>query len=250
MKIAMIQMMVKTGEMEANLRRATALIKRAAERGCDAVVLPECCDIGWANPEIGSYASPVPGVASEIFSRVAKESEVLVVAGISEKSGDRFYNTALIIEKDGQIMGIHRKINLLEGVEDMFSRGDRLLVYDCSIGRIGVNICADNFAHMRHIGSSLGEMGAQVILSPCSWAVSPEDYANKRHYGQDWTDSYRWLSYKYDLSVVGVSNVGDVGAGAWKGWKCIGNSIAVSGERVYAMPYGVDAEEIGIYGIN
>ena len=60
MKIGMGQIRVEGGAVGANLGRAEAMIRRAAEAGCDAVVLPECLDLGWTWPEARTSPSPFP----------------------------------------------------------------------------------------------------------------------------------------------------------------------------------------------
>ena len=54
------------------------------------------------------------------------------------------------------------------------------------------------------------------------------DHDNAREpYGQLWRDSYTELARLYDLTVIGVSNVGRITGGPWQGRKCIGCSLAV-----------------------
>jgi predicted amidohydrolase len=89
-------------------------------------------------------------------------------------------------------------------------------------------------------------MGAQVLLSPSSWAVPPEHDNHKEPYGQLWLDNYRPVAREFRLWIAGVSNVGWITAGPWQGRKCIGCSLVVgpSGRVVLQGPYGPDAESI------
>ncbi len=98
------------------------------------------------------------------------------------------------------------------------------------------------------IGHVLGRMGCQLLLSPSSWAVSDEFIKAGKKYGEEWTIPYEMLSKMYKMPIVGVSNVGEVPFGAWKGWHCIGNSIATNskGEVVKVLPFGVHAEVLEI----
>ena len=65
-------------------------------------------------------------------------------------------------------------------------------------------------------------------------------------YGQTWLTSFGELTRLYDLTVVGVSNVGWIAGGPWDGRKCIGCSLAMGpgGEVLLHAPYGVDAEDL------
>ena len=68
-----------------------------------------------------------------------------VVAGLTERAGSRIYNAAVLIDPRGQLLLKHRKINLLDIEQGLYSTGDRLAVAETACGVIGVNICADNF---------------------------------------------------------------------------------------------------------
>ena len=70
-------------------------------------------------------------------------------------------------------------------------------------------------------------MGAQLILSPSAWAVDADHDNAREPYGKLWLDAYAELARLYDVTVVGVSNVGWLTAGPWAGRKCIGCSLAV-----------------------
>jgi hypothetical protein len=87
-------------------------------------------------------------------------------------------------------------------------------------------------------------MGADIILSPCAWAV-PADHDNQKEpYGKLWLDNYCPVARDFRLWIVGVSNVGWLTDGPWKGRKCIGCSVIVGpdGQPVLTGPYGADTE--------
>jgi len=245
-KLAMGQMLVEGDKVQANLSRAGKMIENAAEQGCSIIVLPECLDLGWANPAARELARPIPGPSSEILCRSARESKIYVVAGLTEQAEKRIYDSALLISPDGRILLRYRKINLLTGVETMYSVGGSLAIATMTLGAIGVDICADNFPDSLTLGHALARMGAQILLSPCSWAVEAEHDNAKEPYGSLWKRSYTTLAKLYDMTVVGVSNVGWINAGAWKGRKCIGCSLAIGsqGQVLVQGPYGASAERL------
>ncbi len=244
LKVGMIQMRVVFGETQTNIARAEVLVAQAAEQGAQICVLPECMDLGWANPEAVKLAYPIPGKVSDAYCEIARKHHVWLVAGITEKSQERVYNTALLISDTGEILHKHRKINVLTGVEDVYAVGDAIAVTETPFGTIGIDICADNAVQSLSIGHTLARMGAQVILSPSAWAVRPDRDPVKEPYGNEWHVPYRQLSELFEIPVIGVSNVGSVPAGTWAGWRAIGNSIAYDsdGELKSVLPYGEDAE--------
>ena len=245
-QLAMGQMRVEGGQPGENLPRAARMIRQAAAEGCEIIVLPECLDLGWTHPSAPRLAQPVPGPACDVLCRAAAEAKLFVVAGLTERAGTRIYNTAVLIDPGGRLLAKHRKINVLDIAQDLYSTGDRLSVTQTPLGTIGLNVCADNFPNALSLGHALARMGARVLLSPCAWAV-PADHDNVREpYGRLWRESYGTLARLYEMPVVGVSNVGLLAEGPWKGRKCIGCSLAVGGdgEVLVQAPYGEDAERL------
>jgi predicted amidohydrolase len=150
----------------------------------------------------------------------------------------------VLIAPDGRILLKHRKINVLDIAQDLYSTGDRLAVARTAWGVIGVNVCADNFPDSLCLGHALARMGAEVLLSPSAWAVPADHDQAAQPYGQLWRTSYTTLTRLYEMPVVGVSNVGRLATGPWQGRKCIGCSLAVGGDgQILAeAPYGEQAE--------
>ncbi len=243
-KLGMGQMLVEGGKIDDNFRRALEMIDKAVEKGCKIIVLPECLDMGWTYPEAKKLAQPIPDKYSDIFCQKARNSKIYIVAGLTEKSGDRIYNSAVFISPDGDILIKHRKINVLTIAQDIYSIGNSLSVAETDLGTIGINICADNFPQSLVLGYSLARMGAQLILSPSSWVVPPDYDNEKRPYDTMWKESYKTLASRYEITVVGVSNVGWVSGGVWGGRKAIGGSLAVGpkGDVIARGAYGESEE--------
>jgi predicted amidohydrolase len=245
-RVGMAQILVEGGRPEANLARAAEAVRRAAADGCRLVVLPECVDLGWTDPSARDLARPIPGPHADVLTRAARESRVYVAAGLVEWAGDRLYNAAVLLSPDGQILLHHRKVNELDIALDLYAVGDRLGVAETELGVLGLAICADNFGTSLAVGHVLARMGAQVILSPSAWAVDAGHDNARDPYGKLWLDSYTELARLYDVTVVGVSNVGRMTGGPWAGRKCIGCSLAVGpgGVVLDRGPYGERAEAV------
>jgi len=237
---------VRSESVEARRESQYAMIQQAAQSECDIIVLPECLDVGWTHTNSRRLSQPIPGEYSEKLSEAARTSRVYVVAGLTERDGDRLFNSAVLIAPDGQLLLKHRKINILEIAQDLYATGNCLCVANTPLGTIGIPICADNFSDSLALGHSLARMGAQVLLSPCSWAVTAEHDNERDPYGELWRQSFTTLARLYNITVVGVSNIGWITAGPWQGRKCIGCSLAVGpGGNILAQgPYGAEAEAL------
>lgn len=245
-RIGMAQMSVAGAQPAANLDRAEEFIRDAAGKGCRLVVLPECMDLGWTDPSARRLAQPIPGPHSQRLAQSAVQTGVFIVAGLVERAGDQLYNAAVLIDPRGQILLVHRKINELEIAHDLYSLGDRLAVAHTELGTLGISICADNFPNSLAIGHVLARMGAQLLLSPSAWAVDADHDNLVEPYGELWRRAYGELGRLYDLPVIGVSNVGWLTDGPWKGRKAIGCSLATNhrGETLAEGPYGESAEAL------
>ena len=247
LKLALIQMHVEAGEKKRNLKHAVDLIAEAAGNGAQVALLPECLDLGWTHPSSLTEAEPIPdGLPCTTLAETAVENKIYVCAGLTEKTVDQIYNSAVIIDKNGSVKCLHRKINELNIGREYYSIGDRLNVTQTEFGTFGLMICADAQAKDFALTKTLCQMGADIILSPCSWAVTA-DYDNiKTPYGRDWHTAYSAVVKEYSVWIAGVSNVGLITAGPWKSWKCIGCSLVTgpTGREIVKGPYGVDAETI------
>ena len=245
--LAMIQMEVEAGKPDANLERAAKRIAEASENGADIALLPEAMDLGWTDPSARTMAYEIPeGKTCLKLRRIAKQYGIYVCAGIIEKDGDKTYNAAVIIDPSGEVILKHRKINELDIAHDLYDPGDRLNVANTPIGTLGLYICADATAPGNALSNSLGLLGADIILSPCAWAVPPDFNNGETPYGDTWRNVYKPISSKYEVWIIGVSNVGKIKAGPWKDWDCIGSSLVYGpdGAEVLQAPFGDKADTI------
>jgi len=227
MKVAMGQLLVEGGEPERNLERASKMIVEAADNACDLILLPECLDLAWTHPSCYNEAKPVPGPHSDKLSAMADEHGIYICAGLTEQDGDRTYNAAVLFDDSGTLLLKYRKINVLGVALDMYDIGDRLGVVDTKFGRIGLNICSDNYGDALDIGFVLGRMGAQLILSPSSWTVDYSVTEEDDPYADKWRQPYERLAAMFDMTIVSATSVGTVLGGPYEGKKMVGCSLAV-----------------------
>ena len=245
--LAMVQMKVEGGALEHNLDRAAMQISRAASNGAKIALLPEMMDLGWTDPSAKKLAYAIPnGKTCRFLCEQAHKFRIFVCAGIAENDNGTIYNSAILIDPAGEILLKHRKLNELNIAHDLYAQGDRLGVVHTQLGTIGLHICADAGSAGNTLSRSLGYMGADIILSPCSWAVPPGFNNDSTPYGEPWISAYREVSSVFNLWIVGVSNVGKITAGPWKDWDCIGNSLAYGpgGIQEIKAPHGAEADTI------
>jgi len=84
------------------------------------------------------------------------------------------------------------------------------------------------------------------MLSPSAWAVTADHDHARQPYGPLREGAFTRLAAAYQLTIAAASNVGWIAQGPWRGYKCIGCSLAIGpGGRILARgPYGEAAEEL------
>ncbi|MCP4313392.1 MAG: carbon-nitrogen hydrolase family protein [Bacteroidetes bacterium] len=244
-KLAVCQMKVVGGDRTANLAHAGEMIAEAVAQEADLVLLPEAMDLGWTHPSALTAAEPVPeGKTFSFLADMARENRVYICSGLIEKEGDKVYNSAVIIDRQGELLLLHRKINELDIGHPYYELGERLNVCETEFGTLGLLICADANSDGHVLTRSLAYMGADVILSPSSWAVVADHNNQEKPYGGTWLNAYKPVANDFRVWIAGCSNVGWMTGGPWKGWKGIGCSMVIGpgGKEFLRAPYGVDAD--------
>ena len=235
-RIGLGQLLVEGGEPARNLARAAEQIAQAAAQGCDIVLLPETLDFAWTHPSALYEAQPIPGLFSDQLCQAAAEHGIYVCAGLTERAADgRNYNAALLIDPQGNILTKYHKINLLDVEQPFYAVGQTLNVVDTPLGKIGVNICADNYLDGLPIGHTLARMGAEFILAPSSWTVDYSLTEEHDPYQEKWVRPFSILARLYNVVVVATTSVGYIVGGPYEGKKSVGCSLAVDANGVQAQ---------------
>ena len=104
-QIALIQMLVEGGNKTKNIAHALSLIEQAANHNSDILLLPETLDLGWTHPSALTEAEPVPlGYPALTLCQAARKFQVFICAGLTEKQQSRVFNTAILINPEGEIL--------------------------------------------------------------------------------------------------------------------------------------------------
>lgn len=122
-----------------------------------------------------STAQPLPGPTEEAFCKLAARHHIWLLPGsMYERAGNDIYNTALVINPNGEVVGRYRKMFPFQPYEVGVEAGDQFLVFDVpDVGRFGVSICYDMW--FPETTRTLAVMGAEVILHPSMTATIDRD---------------------------------------------------------------------------
>ncbi len=227
-KVALGQLLVEGGEPYRNLGRAKDLIISSAKEGCDLILLPECLDFGWTHPSGIKEARTIEGEFSELLCKYAYENKINICAGLTEndEKNNKNYNSAIFINRSGLILDKYRKINILEKAFDFYQVGQKLEVIDTEFGKVGINICSDNYHDAIDIGLVLGRMGAELILCPSSWTVEYNVTEEEDPYKDKWINQFEKISKIFGIPVISTTSVGYIVGGPYEGKKMVGCSVA------------------------
>jgi predicted amidohydrolase len=154
--------------------------KVTAEKQIDLIIFPELATTGYEVSErYGELAEPFPeGETIRIFQEQAKKFGVHIIFGFvecAEKDGEPvLYNTAALINDQGEAVGKYRKSHLVDGEETKyFAKGTEYNVFDTSIGKIGIMICWDTA--YPEVARILALKGAEIIAVPAAWETEPNE---------------------------------------------------------------------------
>jgi predicted amidohydrolase len=150
---------------EANLRFFAAKVAEAGKAGADIVCLGEGITVVSTKQSYADVAESIPGPTSRAMGEVAKAHHLYVVAGIYEREGALVYNTALLIGRDGAVVGKYRKTHLpINEVNGGITPGTQYPVFSTDFGVIGIEICYDNF--FPEVARMLALNGAEMVFVP------------------------------------------------------------------------------------
>ena len=170
-RISLLHVAPILGDVEHNRRMVESAVRTAAELGSDWAVTPELCIPGYLFADkIGTdWVLPQPDEWMKGFCRLVKELSITVFLAHPEREleSGKMFNTVFVINRDGEIVGRHRKVKTLRGPEAWSSPGERCDPIECDGVRVGVPVCAD--CYKNDVPQLMKENGAEILVSPASW---------------------------------------------------------------------------------
>lgn len=190
-KIGMLKAMPAKWDVVGNWAIFEAQFEAHA-KDVDVFVTPECFLDGYAVTEkdwtVERFATVAQDVATSKYIQqvrdMAKRANVHVVFGFTEMRGGYFYNAALLINRNGEMVGTYDKTHL-QTHDYRFARGEDIPVFDLDFGRVGMVICADR--RWPESIRTLRLKGAQICLMPTygmsheknEWWMRTRSYENQ-----------------------------------------------------------------------
>lgn len=245
LKVASIQMEPVFGETAGNVARSVALLEEAAEKGARLAVLPELCNTGYvfeSRSELRALAEEIPaGPSTTAWIEAARRLDMHIVAGITERDGEVFYNSAVIVGPSGYI-GRYRKVHLWGEEALYFTPGDLgFPVFDTPVGKIGCQICYDCWFPESFRLAAL--QGAELMCVPTNWVPIPGQDPKREAMANILVMA---AAHSNSLFIVAADRVGTE-----RGQPFIGQSLIVSHTGWPAAgPASSDRQEVLVAEVN
>ena len=221
LKIAICQIFALDGDREGNFVRIENAIIEAKEKGARIACFPESIIYGWENPDAHQRACPIPGEDAELLCQLARKNRIYLCVGLDEKAGEFLYDSAILIDDQGQILLKHRKINVLpELMDPPYSTGSDVRTIDTPFGRIGLLICADTF--VPEVLHRMSEYKPDLVLVPYGWAAKEEAWPD---HGKELHKTVSNAAKTIGAPVVGTDLIGEITHGPWTGQVYGGQSV-------------------------
>ena len=238
---------------KANLKKTLALTEQAAKKGAKIICTQElfrsqyfCQSEDHANFDL---AESIPGPSSAAFQKIAKKYGVVIVASLFERRASGLYhNTAVIIDADGSLLGIYRKMHIPDDPlfyeKFYFTPGDTgFRAWQTKFGKIGVLICWDQWYPEGARLTSL--QGAEILFYPTAIGWHPTE---KAEYGDNQHGAWEIIQRSHAVAngcyVAAVNRIGleqPIGGDGLEFW---GQSFVAGTSGQILAKASVDQEEI------
>ena len=236
-----------------NLKKTLALTEKAAKQGAQIICTQELFRSQYfCQSEDHDYfqlAEPIPGPSTQAFQKIAKKHKVVIIASLFEKRASGLYhNTAVIIDADGSLLGIYRKMHIPDDPlfyeKFYFTPGDTgFRAWETKYGKIGVLICWDQWYPE---GARLTAMqGAEILFYPTAIGWHPKE---KAEYGVNQHGAWETIQRSHAVAngcyVASVNRVGleqPIGGDGLEFW---GQSFVAGTSGQILAKASVDKEEI------
>ena len=216
MKIALIQQS-NTADNAENLAKLEKNIREVALQGAELVVLQEIHNgLYFCQTEdvsVFDQAETIPGPSTELFGKLAAEHGVVLVLSLFEKRAPGLYhNTAVMLEKDGTIAGMYRKMHIPDDPayyeKFYFTPGDLgFEPIQTSVGKLGVLICWDQW--YPEAARLMALAGAEILIYPTAIGWESTDTTEEKERQRDaWITVQRSHAVANGIPVISCNRVG------------------------------------------
>ena len=201
-------------DIQSNIEKAINLVHKSADLGAQIILLQElfetpyfCINTKNEHFDLAKTLSDQPTIKK--MQAIAKEREVVLPISFFEKSGLVYFNSIVVIDVDGSIIGHYRKSHIpdfpLYEEKFYFTPGDTgFRVFDTKFAKIGIGICWDQW--FPEAARVMALMGAELLLYPTAIGseLNKPDLDSKNH----WQNTMRGHAAANIMPVIASNRIG------------------------------------------
>ncbi len=260
LKVGMVQQSCGT-DIAANIEKLKSNIRKCAQMGAKLVVLQELHNSVYfcqhEEAALCDLAEPIPGPSTEIYGALAKELGIVIVLSLFERrTAGIYHNTAVVMEKDGSIAGIYRKMHIPDDPcyyeKFYFTPGDLgFRPIETSVGTLGVLVCWDQW--YPEAARCMALNGAQMLIYPTAiGGVGTDPEEEQKVQSDAWQLVQRGHLVANGLPVITVNRTGheDDPTGNTIGLQFWGRSFATGPQGELLAEFGKDEEGVKVVEID
>ncbi|NLM30198.1 MAG: peptidyl-arginine deiminase [Methanomicrobiales archaeon] len=250
-KIGLIQTAVGS-DPDRNLAHTLDMVRAAIREGARVICLQELFQTPYFpqydDRDASAYAGTIPGPVTRAFSALAREEGVVIIVPLYERTADgEYYNTAVVIDADGELLPPYRKVHIpydpLFYEKTYFRPGDNYRVYDTRYGRIAVLICYDQW--FPEAARVVALQGAEIIFYPTALgSIAGEEEPPEGDWREAWETVQRGHAIANSVHVAAVNRVGEEGDIRFFGGSFVadafGNVLARAGDGEEVLVVEID----------
>jgi len=205
-------------DIRSNMENTITKIREAAGKGAKIICLQELYRTKYfptdEKKDVTKLAETIPGDTTSTLSDLAKELQVVIIAPIFEVDGGKHYNTAVVIDSDGKILGSYRKMHIPHDPffyeKSYFDVGNSgYKIFQTSDVKFGVLICYDQW--FPEAARTLALQGADLIFYPSAIGYLEGDPLSQEDWHNSWESIQRSHAIANGIHVASINRVGTEG---------------------------------------
>lgn len=217
LKVGVVQQAVASNDKQLSWQRSAEQIRVLAEQGCELVMLQELHSTLYfcqqENTDFFDLAEPIPGPASDYFTALANELNIVLITSLFEKRGSGLYhNTAVVFDRQAGMVGKYRKMHIPDDPgfyeKFYFTPGDMgFEPIQTSVGKLGVLLCWDQW--YPEAARLMAMAGADMLFYPTAigWDINDTPEEQQRQHDA-WQTIQRAHAIANSLPVIVANRSG------------------------------------------
>lgn len=237
LRLAMLQLDLVENNRELNQQKLRTYALQIAAAKPDLIIIPELALEGYDFSYAQSFSQEDFASIRMFYADLARELKSHLVAGIVEKEGDQYYDSALCLNKRGEEISLYRKFHLWGKEAEFFTPGSEYKLIEINNWQIGIGICAD--AGFPEFARSLVLQGADLLLYISAW-VKP--------YADSWILMCQARACENQVYTAGLNRIGKAAGAQYCGHSIIaepsGEIVRDFQEREEAFVVELDKDKV------